>query len=53
VDMLFRPGNVHDSNGAIGFIMDNIAQLRQLNRNLNPSYSRLARPENLRFVGFH
>jgi len=35
VDMLFRPGNVHDSNGAIGFIMDNIAQLRQLNRNLN------------------
>lgn len=34
VDMLFRPGNVHDSNGAIQFIMNNIAGLKDLVRGL-------------------
>jgi len=34
VDFLFRPGNVHDSNGALKFVLDNIAALKELNRHL-------------------
>jgi len=34
VDMLFRSGNVHDSNGAIEFILENIAELKTHCRNL-------------------
>lgn len=34
VDMLFRSGNVHDSNGAIWFILQNIVELRNLCPNL-------------------
>lgn len=29
-DILFRPGNVHDSNGAIKFMLENVAGLKQL-----------------------
>jgi len=34
VDFLFRPGNVHDSNGAIDFILDNVAALKHSNQNI-------------------
>lgn len=34
VDFLFRPGNVHDSNGAIDFIVENIAALKDMNQGL-------------------
>jgi hypothetical protein len=33
-DFLFRPGNVHDSNGAIDFIIENIAALKDMNQGL-------------------
>jgi hypothetical protein len=34
VDFLFRPGNVHDSNGAVDFIVENIAALKSLNQGI-------------------
>jgi hypothetical protein len=34
VDFLFRPGDVHDSNGAVDFIVENIARLKELNHKL-------------------
>ena len=34
VDFLFRPGNVHDSNGATDFIVENIAALKDMNQDL-------------------
>lgn len=30
LSMLHRPGNVHDSNGAIGFVVENIDEMREM-----------------------